>query len=195
LQSFFSSSLNGEDACYVLQQNSLVFTTFEDAISNTMSGKIFTWESYDSYHNGTPIVKAKDSNFAPAYYAANFYNSIDLTGKLGGKTLAATLNKDQVWYLPSFNEWKEVFMKLGFGVQINKWSESPWKGKMAHYAFTSANGASIVDTNIFYWSSSEYTPYHLNVAHVCSVSPSSSTLYFFADYKWGFDNVRPFVSF
>lgn len=182
-----------------VQSNSVMIPNITDATNNTVSGQVWTWESYDSYHNGHPIVKAKDPNFEGFYYAGNFYQSTDLTSKLNGKTLSSNLNKDGVWYLPSFNEWREVLVKLGFGTVVPVLTfNTPlaWKSKMIHYAFRVAGGAPIVgepsDPWVYYQCSTEkdsdrfyyiYTGYY-------------NGMYFSESYKFYPHYItRPFVAY
>ncbi|QUB47939.1 hypothetical protein J5A66_03880 [Prevotella sp. oral taxon 475] len=89
--------------------------------------------------------KAEDLLFPAYYYAGNFYNSSDLTNKV--ILTGVNINKPGVWYLPSWYEWKEVFMKLGFsdGSQVADNSAYPFKSSIVNRAFTTVNGTSFID--------------------------------------------------
>ena len=149
---------------------------------------MWTWEK-----NFSGQAKAEVSRFEAYYYAGNFYNSADLTSKV---TLTGTnINKSEAWYLPSWYEWKEVFVNLGFGngSQVTGAGTFQWKGKFVNYAFTVANGTSIVPKNItwnWYWASSEFQAYN-----ACTVQPSRGSVWFNLDFKIGKYLVRPFVIF
>ena len=173
---------------YQHQRNSTRFDLFADAVSNATSGKVWTWENYGG------MIKADETQFPAYHYAANFYTSPDLTNKLGGKNLDATINKREAWYLPSVNEWKEVFVKLAFGDEstISQWSGWSWVGGMLHYAFVAANGASITDNNtLLYWSSTEQQLHNAYFVYMDRQSISVDTS---SKYHSQF-RVRPFVAF
>ena len=176
------------NANFTNRYNSTTFTTPQDAVSNTTSGQVWTWEK-----NFSGQAKAEVSRFEAYYYAGNFYNSADLTSKV---TLTGTnINKSEAWYLPSWYEWKEVFVNLGFGngSQVTGAGTFQWKGKFVNYAFTVANGTSIVPKNItwnWYWASSEFQAYN-----ACTVQPSRGSVWFNLDFKIGKYLVRPFVIF
>ncbi|WP_314314356.1 hypothetical protein [Hoylesella marshii] len=175
--------------------NSKAFPTLQEALSNSTSGKVWTWESWDSFHDGTSIVKVDYPRFEAYYYAGNFYTSTDLTNHLSGKTLASSLNKRNVWYLPSYYEWKEVFAKLGFGngSLVTSMSNYQWKGDMVNYAFIAANGtptaASMMQPT--YWSSSEYSSNNILVVYMDRMYMTFSTTLRW----WDRGKVRPFVAY
>lgn len=175
------------------QRNSTMFRYSDEGGKNTTSGKVWTWESYDSFHNGTSIIKANTPQFAAYHYAGKFYKSNDLTNRLNGKVLDSKLNKDGVWYLPSWYEWKEVLVKLGFGDNsqvIGTGTFVGWKGNLVKHAFVAANGTSIINEE-FYWSSSEFTE-----NFVYTVRPGVSVIFFNANTKEAnHPQVRPFVAY
>ena len=167
-------------------------------MKSTISGQVWTWESWDSYHNGAPIVKANDPNFPALYYAGNFYKSSDLINKLNGKSLDAKINKPGVWYLPSCLDWREVVENLCFGdSKIFEYTNAVYwfGGKMLHDAFAAANGTSIIydaygaDT---YWTCSEYTLTRLFEIQLYS---RRRAVVFLNTFKGSTNAVRPFVAF
>ena len=182
------------DNNFSVQRNSITFSNTNAAFSNSTSGQVWTWESWDSKHNGISIIKADDPQFVACYYAGNFYNSSDLISK--ATLTGANINKREVWYLPSWHDWKEVLVKLGFGDGsshgIMYFFKKQWKGSLVNYAFSVANGTSIVGKDDYqtYWASSEFGQ---NSA-LC-VRIQRSDIFFYGNWKSTPYNARPFVAF
>ena len=178
------------------QRNSTIMTTLQLAATTKTSGYEWTWEEYDSYHNGTTVVKPNDPNFSAYQLAGKFYTSGDLLSRLGGKTLASELNQDKAWYLPSLYEWCRVYNVLGFGSGAPTTVSGYWSGRTIERAFK-AVGGSLVGTR--YWSSSEH---YSNNAYWASISDNTSARYpTFSVSGPGYYSkqteyhVRPFVQF
>lgn len=180
---------------YAQHNSSAMLNTVEDALNSTTSGKVWTWESYDSRHDGNPIIKANELADFPVYYwAGKYYQDFYLKDRLmaKGKTLAPSLNKDEVWYLPSLSEWRDLFVKLGFGddSSIPIYYSGSWQGNMVNYAFKVAQGISITNSSKTYWSSSEQSN-----SYVYYVSPSRYSMGFESKDKRDFMVIRAFVEF
>ena len=169
------------------QRNSKMFFTYQEGLSNTTSGQVWTWEK-----NYKGKAKAEDLFFPAYYYAGNFYKSSDLTSK--ATLTGANINKAGVWYLPSWYEWKEVFMKLGFGdgSQVTDASAYPFKSSIVNRAFKAANGTSFTDNddNRYYWSSSEYNNYW-----AFCVKADTWMSFSYNGKDGNLPHVRPFVAF
>ena len=147
-----------------IQDNDIMIPTAPVAVTPVADkGKHWTWDASGSA-NGT--IKADQPTAYPAfYYAGNFYSSTDLTSHLNGKTLAANLNKREVWYLPAAYDWKEIYLKLGLATNDTP-PTYPWKSSMINYAFMAAGGTGIVySTQTFYHSSTEVTKNIIMVAY------------------------------
>ena len=182
---------------YNRQHNDVMYNNPSTALQSAAAqGKHWTWDASGSKDGK---IKANEQSKYPAfYYAGKFYNSTDLTNRLNGKTLATVLNRDEVWYLPSWYEWKEVFVRLGFGdgSKVVKHGGWQWKNRnLINNAFTAANGTSIASNNYTeYGSSSERDP---------------SASFCIAGFNWGMHfiangkdqgetqkvHVRPFVAY
>lgn len=177
------------------QHNDVMYNNSADALQPAANqGKHWTWDATGS-KDGTTI-KANESVKYPAfYYAGKFYASSDLTSHLNGKTLAGTLNQDGVWYLPSWYEWKEAFVKLGLlnGSQITEnYTLSHWKGRLVDYVFVVANGTFLqANGYTYYWSSTEW-----RIGDSFIINASSQLMAFNNnDKKYSNTKVRPFVAY
>ena len=127
--------------------------------TNTKSGTVWTWESYNSLGNGN-MVKAEDKeNFPAFYHAGNFYASTDLTGKLQGKSLAHALRQPDVWYLGSAYEWRELFLNICYADPNDLYIQMPMPADVSPglitYAFTAGFNPAYSMPCSNYWTSME----------------------------------------
>ena len=153
------------------------------------SGYDETWNaSYSTSAVTSNKVKGLNSNF-PSFYAAAHYNP-GVTYK-GSPALR--------WYLPSSNDFKEMFSVLGFGnkstVRIGG-TQNPWYGFLIDMMFTQVGGTAMVEGGN-YWTSSETTS-----AYAANVRKSnqydmyfSPSLYWYEQAKSAEYYVRPFVRY
>ena len=167
---------------------------YVDDFTNTKSGKVWTWESYNSLGNGN-IVKAEDKeNFPAYYYAGNFYASSDLTDNLQGKSLAQPLKQPGVWYLGSAYEWRELFLNICYVDPNDLYIQMPMPDDVSPgliiYAFTAGFNPAYSMPGSNYWTSTEREK-----SRATGVVLSSYSVGFFDEYKTVENPVRAFVSF
>ena len=186
--------MNGGNEVKWSKYNNRLHNSEQQTATVTTSGKVWTWESYNSLGNGN-MVKAEDKeNFPAFYYAGNFYASSDLTSRLQGKPLAHSLQQPGVWYLGSASEWIEVGLNIGFAdpneLNFDAYMPASWNMILAPYAFTAAFNPAYSMLNSNYWTSSEYT-----MSSCCGIWAGNSDIGPFSDTKYVENRVRAFVSF
>ena len=178
------------------QHNDIMYGNAADALQPAANqGLHWTWDASGS-KDGTTIKANEQTKYPAFYYAGKFYESSDLTSKLTakGKTLNNDFKKDRVWYLPSWYEWKEVFVKLGLGdgSQIVGENYKSFKASLVSYAFTVADGTPIVHKYITLWynSSSEK-----NINQTFYIRTFQANMQFLSNRKNTGYYVRPFVAY
>ena len=186
---------NISDILYKQQINDRIFPTVQTALDDGADGRHWTWDASGSTDGK---IKANEPTLYPAFYQAGHFYEIGLPGHLGGKTLDVSLRKNNIWYLASLKEWKEVYSNLGFGIGDLKSANGSWNNSFLQYAFTAPrnNGISIARNDYTYYCTS--TEFGGRNAFIFCVHNDASTIYIIAqgiNSAYNFQYVRPFVAF
>ena len=162
----------------------------KDLIQNsTTSGYDETWNAGNTTSSITGNkIKGLNQDFPPFYAAAHYNPGVTYTG-----TPALQ------WFLPSSNDFKEMFSILGFGdkskIKIGG-TQNHWYGFLIDMMFTQVGGTVMAEGGN-YWTSSE-----IKNGYAAFVRKSNQanwlyapSLYWFQQAKGAEYNVRPFVRY